>query len=241
MTTRHLATLAATPLSLSLLLACTSAHAQTASTDPTLASPAPTKDQGIVNEPATKATPKHERANLTLVAGMVSAQNVRVYEAGRTYSLRLQSNAAFDIAGCLRVGPACLGYAGRVVAAQRVERIDGLPLRESASMSTIDHAFFTRFELGNRFRFRPSFGIAIGNDRLTLPTVTLEGFRVDARLGLDIAFPIGRHALVLQSGVSMPVTGAALTPRNTSGLAVADVEAKRDVGGFFAFGPEFRL
>lgn len=234
-TIRHPATLAA----ISLVLAASTARAQTAGLDP--ASTARPSDRGVVHEPTANTAPARERVNLGLGVGMASAQDVRVSEAGRSYAFRILQSPALDVSACVRLGVVCLGYGGRFVAAQRVSSIDDVPLHQNASISTVDHAFFLRFEIGSRVRFRPSFAIVVGDERLTLPSVSYEGKRVDARTSLDLALPLGRHAFVLQAGVNMALSGAEMTPRDANGRAVADVDTKRGVGGFIAVGPEFRL
>lgn len=135
----------------------------------------------------------------------------------------------------------CLGYGGRFVAPQRVSSVGDVSLQEVPTLSTIDHAFFARLELGGRVRFRPTFAVVVGDERLTLPTATFEGKRVDARTSLDLALPLGRHAFVLQAGVNVALAGSSMTPRDSGGRPAFDVDAKRDIGGFVTLGPEFRL
>lgn len=234
---RHAATLAATFLA--LLSACPRASAQNASTDPTLA--ASTKDQGIVNEPNGAAPRTRERGNLFLGVGMVSPLKLDVREAGRSYAMRADSNMAFTLSACVRLGASCLGYGGSYAMDQRITSIDGLPLNQTAKIGSFEQVLFWRAELGQRIRIRPLFGLVLGKDKLTLPTVEFEGTHIDARFAFDLALPLGRHALAVQGGLNIALDRASMSPKNTGGRPVADVELQRQPAAYITIGPEFRL
>lgn len=221
---------------------CPLAAAQIAATDAPIAAPAApaSPDAVTVTETPRGTAPAPERGNLFVGAGVASVQSFRMVEAGRTYSAQTEAGATFAAAGCFRWGPTCFGWVAQVGVPQRVRLLEGQLLQQTVKLSSYDHGPFVRLELGSRVRFRPQFGLVFGDEQLEFPTAKFKGSRVDARLSLDLALPLGAHALVVQAGVNASLVASGMTAENTS-VPTPPIDVRREPASFLMIGPEFRL
>jgi hypothetical protein len=225
---------------LAVLFAAHAAFAQTAATD-TGSTPtsAPARD-AVVLEPAGKGDkPTHEKLSGIFLFQASAEKSMRIKEAGVTYDAGVDPELSIPIGLNFRLGPTSLGWFTRFALPQSIRTLDGVNVADEITLSSIHTGLMFRLELGSKVRVRPGFGASIGEESLEVGSTKFKGYAADFRATLDVAFPIGSHALVLQAGASLPQRLAAFVNEDKNQIT-EPIDLQRAPTAFLAIGPEIR-
>jgi hypothetical protein len=80
----------------------------------------------------------------------------------------------------------------------------------------------------------------VAENNLEVGSLRFRGYSAEVRATLDVAFPVGPFAFVVQAGASLPHQLGAFHPEDSQDLA-APIDLQRAPTAFLAIGPEIRL